>query len=57
MVFQDPALTDLQIEMGCDVGPDGRVLVRTLPEDPNRAREIVVAQSWFEEVKALTRTR
>jgi hypothetical protein len=45
--FEDPAFTGLAISMGFDVAPDGRVLVRTLPENPNRAREIVVVQSWF----------
>jgi hypothetical protein len=51
VVFDSPTFTGLDQGTSFDVAPDGRILVRMLPEDPNRSREIVVVQNWFEEVK------
>ena len=39
-----------------DVLPDGRFVMIRGP-DPNAAREIVVVQHWFEELKRLVPTR
>ena len=54
MVFGAPSFAGLDHGTAFEVAPDGRILVRTLPEYPTMAREIVVVQNWFEELKRLT---
>ena len=54
VVYRGGGFTGLTYTTSYDVAPDGRLLIRELPADPVTAREIVVVQHWFEELRRLT---